>query len=213
LLTIYNLDLTSELHMKLVSSLQEQVATHLRRRILSGQLAPGTPFREQVLAAEFGVSRGPIRDALLTLTKEGLLQARPNVGVRVAEAPSAFKRAVIVRLRREIEAAALAKWFETRDPGLLDRLDANLSAYEAACGSGDFSRVVELDMAFHQTLVESADGGSLVDLWLPVILRMFLRYSRHRELMDSYHEHAAIVAAMHAGGEARAIELLQLHIV
>jgi GntR family transcriptional regulator, rspAB operon transcriptional repressor len=198
--------------LKLIPNLQEQVATHLRRRILTGQLAPGTPFREQVLAEEFGISRGPIRDALLTLTKEGLLHAQPNVGVRVADRPSDFKRNVLVQLRREIEGAAMTAWFETKAADLLSHLDENLAEYKRACAANDFGRVVELDMAFHRLLVESADQGSLVDLWLPVVLRMFLRYSRHRKLMDSYHEHAAIVAEMHAGRK-KALELLKHHIV
>jgi DNA-binding GntR family transcriptional regulator len=201
------------MRLKLAPNLQEQVASHLRLRILSGQIEPGTPFREQVLAEEFGVSRGPIRDALLTLTKEGLLQGRPNVGVRVAEAPSPFTRAVIVNLRRDIESAALLHWFALRDPELPGRLDANLAEYQRACTSSEFGRVVELDMAFHRLLVESADGGSLVDVWLPVILRMFLRYSRHRLLVESFQEHAAIVAAMHAGDEATAVARLRQHIV
>lgn len=199
--------------MKLAANLQEQVASHLRRRILSGQLLPGTPLREQSLAVEFGISRGPIRDALLHLTKEGLLIAKPNVGVRVANEPSGFKRNVIVHLRREIEASAVTAWFETRDPALLKRLDDNLSHYKDACGGSDLGQVVELDMAFHRLLVETADHGSLVDLWLPIMLRMFLRYSRHRDLMESYHEHAGIVRAMHGGREWEALEALKLHIV
>ena len=199
--------------MKLIPNLQEQVASHLRRRIFSGQLAPGTPFREQLLAEEFGVSRGPIRDALLTLTKEGLLHARPNIGVRVAEEPAAFKRAVIVRLRREIESSAMGAWFETMDQGLLTGFGANLADYRQACGGTDFGQVVELDMAFHRLLVEFPDGGSLVDVWLPVISRMYLRHSRHRVLMDSYYEHQAIVSAMQAGDKNKAVELLMHHIV
>ncbi|HRE80272.1 MAG TPA: GntR family transcriptional regulator [Opitutaceae bacterium] len=199
--------------MKLAANLQEQVASHLRRRILSGQLLPGTPLREQTLAVEFGISRGPIRDALLHLTKEGLLIARPNVGVRVANEPSGFKRNVIVHLRREIEASAISAWFETKDPALLKQLDDNLALYKEACGGSDLGQVVELDMAFHRLLVEGADNGSLVDLWLPIMLRMFLRYSRHRDLMESYHEHAGIVRAMHARHEWEALEALKLHIV
>jgi DNA-binding GntR family transcriptional regulator len=199
--------------MKLAANLQEQVASQLRRRILSGLLLPGTPLREQTLAAEFGISRGPIRDALLNLTKEGLLTARPNVGVRVASESSAFKRNVIVHLRREIETSAVTVWFETRDQALFKNLDENLLQYKAACVSSDLGHVVELDMNFHRLLVESADQGSLVDLWLPVVLRMYLRYSRHRDLMESYNEHAAIVRAMREGHEWQALELLKLHIV
>ena len=199
--------------MKLAANLQEQVAGLLRRRILSGELASGTAVREQHLADEFGISRGPIRDALLTLTKEGLLIARPNAGVRVAAEPSAFKRNVIVRLRREIEGAALMVWFEKKDAALLTALEKNLVDYQHACAGTDLGRVVELDMGFHRLIVEAADEGSLVDLWLPVILRLYLRYSRHRTLMESYEEHAAIAAAIQAGHEWQALELLKRHIV
>lgn len=199
--------------MKLAANLQEQVASHLRRRILSGQLLPGTPLREQSLAEEFGISRGPIRDALLNLTKEGLLIARPNVGVRVATEPSAFKRNVIVHLRREIEGSAVTAWFEKRDPALLNKLDDNLVLFKEACSGSDLEEVVEHDMNFHRLLVETADDGGLVDLWLPIILRMYLRYSRHRDLMESYNEHAAIAKAMHEGHEWEAMELLKQHIV
>jgi DNA-binding GntR family transcriptional regulator len=199
--------------MKLAANLQEQVAGHLRRRIFSGQLAAGAPVREQELATEFGISRGPIRDALLTLTKEGLLLARPNVGVKVAPDLSPFKRNVIVRLRREIEAAALMVWFERKDPALLESIEKNLAEYREACAGTDLGHVVELDMAFHRQIVEAADDGSLVDLWLPVILRLYLRYSRHRSLMESYQEHVAIVQAIKVGHEWQALELLKQHIV
>jgi len=199
--------------LKLFSNLPEQIVMHLRLRILSGQLAPGTPLREETLAQEFGVSRGPVRDALLTLTKEGMLHGRPNAGVRVAEEPSAFKREVIVRVRREIEGSALGVWFDRPEPQLLVQLDANLAEYKVVCAADEFSRVVDLDVTFHRLLVESVENGALVALWLPVMSQMFLRYSRHRKLLESYHEHLAIVAAMKAGDRSKAIELLSLHIV
>lgn len=199
--------------MKLIANLQEQVVVHLRQRIISGRLQPGTRLREELLAKEFGISRGPIRDALLTLTKEGLLTARPNAGVKVAVAPSGFKREVIVRLRRELEASALAAWFDARDGALLDALGGNLTRYKAACRTGELGAVVELDMGFHRLIVESADGGSLVDVWLPIILRMYLRYSRHRSLLESHREHAGIVEAMHAGRKSDALARLRAHIV
>ena len=154
------------MRIKLVANLQEQVAGQLRRRILSGQLAAGTPVREQELANEFGISRGPIRDALLTLTKEGLLVARPNVGVRVAAEPSPFKRNVIVRLRREVEGAALMGWFERKDPSLLEAIEKNLGQYKEACGGTDLGQVVELDMAgmVQAVLLQEEAVAEIMDL-------------------------------------------------
>jgi len=158
------------------------------------------------------VSRGPIRDALLTLTKEGFLVARPNVGVRVAAEPSSFKRSVIVRLRREIESAALSAWFEKRDPELIKRLEENLEHYKAASDANDVGKAVELDLDFHRTLVETADGGSLVDLWTPVVYRMYLRYARNRDMKAIHAEHSGVVRSMRSGTEWEAVELLRQHI-
>lgn len=198
--------------MSLSLNLQSQVAQQLRQRILSGRLLPGTALREQTFAAEFGISRGPVRDAFLTLSKEGLLVAKPNVGVKVAAGPSALKRSVVVQMRRDIEAAALAAWFDQRNPELLEQISTNLVRYEIACRAGDMDPVVELDMEFHRLIVASADEGSLLDLWRPVILQMFLRYSRHHSLLDSHAEHSAIFEAMKNGNGAAAVEALRRHI-
>ena len=196
-----------------IISVRDQIASYLRHRILSGELAPGTRLREVPLAKELGISRGPIRDAFLSLTKEGLLTEKANVGARVATRPSAFKRNVIVRMRREIECASLDAWFTEGNPDLLSELEENLAVFRQACVQGELQPVVETDMAFHRLLVASADGGSLVDLWEPVILQMFLRYSRHRSLLESHTEHAAIVSAMHSGDRSLAIRNLKAHIV
>jgi DNA-binding GntR family transcriptional regulator len=198
--------------LKLAPSLKEQISQHLRRRILAGEIAPGSPLLEEPLAQEFGISRGPIRDAFLTLGQEGLLVAKPNVGVRVAAEPSPRKRAVIVAVRRTIEDAALAAWFETREPALLETLARNVAEFRRACAQGNLGEVVEIDMEFHRLLVGAADQGSLLGLWQPAILQMYLRYSRHRSLMESYEEHAAILAAMRKGAAARARKLLAAHI-
>ena len=63
----------------------EQVADVLRQRILSGQMAGGTPVRQEALAGEFGLSRLPVRDAIRILIAERLLVARPRQGAAVAE--------------------------------------------------------------------------------------------------------------------------------
>lgn len=198
--------------MPLELNLQSQIATRLRQRILSGSLQPGTPIREQTLAAEFGISRGPIRDAFITLSKEGLLVSKPNVGVRVAQSPSSLKRQLIVRLRRQIETTALEAWFENESAALPRQLATNLKAYKVACRKGDLEPVVDLDMEFHRLIVSSVDDGSLFDLWHPITLQMFLRYSRHRSLLESHAEHFGILQAMKEGDRQAAAERLERHI-
>jgi len=197
----------------LAATYAHQLADRFRREILSGRLAPGQRLREAPLAERYGISRGPIRDTFVRLTQEGLLEARPNAGVRVAAPPSPFKRRTLVRLRRTIEADALRGWFRHRDAALLDDLADNLRQYKPACRRGEMEQVVAVDMAFHRAIVAAADGGSLLDTWLPVTAQMCLRYSRHRSLLESHAEHAAIVDAVRAGDRAAAVRLLRAHIV
>ncbi len=194
-------------------NLRDQIAAHLRRRILGGLLAPGRPLIEVTVSQEFGVSRGPIRDAFLTLSKEGLLIAKPNVGVRVAPAPSEFKRNLAIQLRRTIERTILTRWLEQPTAGLVERLEENLEEYKRVCHAGtDMDRVVEVDMDFHRLIVASVDDGHVVSLWQPIIMQTFLRYSRHRTLLESHAEHAGILAAIKARDTDTAIQSLVTHI-
>ena len=198
---------------ELTPNLREQIVSHLRRRILGGEFHPGESLIEATFSQEFGVSRGPIRDAFLTLSKEGLLIAKPNVGVKVAPAPSPFKRALAIDLRRTIESAVLTRWFEAPDKQLVAGLRRNLHEYEKVCSAGtDMARVVEVDMDFHRLIVGSVDEGRVLYLWQPVIMQTFLRYSRHRTLMESHAEHAAIFASIEAGEIKEAVRRLVTHI-
>jgi GntR family transcriptional regulator, rspAB operon transcriptional repressor len=191
-------------------TIREQVATHLRHAVLSGELGEGEALREQPLAQHFGVSRGPIRDALLQLTQEGLLVAEQNRGVRVRR-PDPAIRSVVVDLRRKIETFALKELCKHGDEALTFFTE-NLSLFQSACQRGNMAEVVEHDMAFHRHIVENGGGADLVAVWVPVVTHMMLPYSRHRDLMDSYSEHEMVVEALHRGDKAEALGCLRANI-
>ena len=98
-------------HTPVFRTIREQIADRIRADVISGRLAEGTSLREQALAKQYGVSRAPIRDALLQLTQEGLLEAKPNCGVRVGSASGEEIQPLVVELRRKIEVFALRKVF------------------------------------------------------------------------------------------------------
>jgi len=191
-------------------TIREQVAAHLRHAVLSGELGEGEALREQPLAQHFGVSRGPVRDALLQLTQEGLLVAEQNRGVRVRR-PDPTIRPLVVSMRRKIESFALKGLCQRGDEALAFFAE-NLALFQTACQRGDMAEVVEHDMAFHRHIVEEGGGTDLVAVWVPVVTHMMLPYSRHRDLMDSYREHEAVVEALHRDEQATALECLRANI-
>src|SRR6266581_4316559 len=94
-----------------IRSVRIQIIDRLRDDILTGRLAEGERLHEAKLAERFGVSRGPIREVLAQLTHEGLLEAKPNCGVKVAPSDSESVRELIVPIRRVIETFALKHFF------------------------------------------------------------------------------------------------------
>jgi DNA-binding GntR family transcriptional regulator len=193
-------------------TIREQIADQLRREVLSGQLKSGDSLREQKLAERFGVSRGPIRDALLQLTQEGLLVSQPNVGVKVGHVPSEAIRSLIIILRRHIEHYALERIFATITPADIRHWEEILERLKAACQRGDMAALVEHDMTFHRSIIERADDADLMAVWLPIVLRMRLIYSRHTDLMQCHAEHERVLEAIRRGDLPGAVAALEANI-
>jgi DNA-binding GntR family transcriptional regulator len=203
----------SRLHMSPVyHTIREQIVEQLREEVLSGEIAEGQSLREQHLATRFGVSRGPIRDALLQLTQEGLLIGQPNRGVKVGRGPSQSVQPLVVELRRRIELFALECIFDSLMASDLTMLDEIVESFRAACEKGSLSALVRHDMALHRWIVERTGEPDLLALWLTTVMRMRLRYSRHESLMESYAEHRAIVDAIAARDKSAALVALKRNI-
>jgi len=193
-------------------TIREQIADRIRADVLSGRLSEGTSLREQTLARQYGVSRAPVRDALLLLTQEGLLVAKPNCGVKVGATSSEEIQPLVVDLRRRIEVFALRKVFQRLTEADVDRLEETVERLRVACEKEDIGEIVQHDMALHRYLIEATGDADLLAIWLPIVSRMMLHYSRHRDLMESHREHAAIVDAIRNGDRKAAIEALSKNV-
>jgi GntR family transcriptional regulator, rspAB operon transcriptional repressor len=193
-------------------SLREQIADLIRADVLTGRLGAGAQLKEAELARRYTVSRGPVRDALLQLSKEGILAAKPNCGVTVRAPVSSSQRSLLIKLRQEIECHALGRIFSEIEAEDIAFWQSNLCAFEAACGSGAMEMVVRLDMEFHRSIVERQGGEALAAVWLPIVAPLNLPYSRHAHLLESFEEHRAIVAAIVAKDRRAAIRHLKTNI-
>jgi DNA-binding GntR family transcriptional regulator len=145
------------------SSTAEQVADGLRQLILGGQLEPNTPLKEVVLASAYGTSRNTIREALLLLTHEGIVQRTRHRGAVVTALDPADIRDM-ARARRVVEIAAVDAFEEMR-AGSLDDLAAALDDLKRAVVSGDWHRIPTADAMFHKALVSLSGSRHLMALY------------------------------------------------
>ena len=199
-------------HSTPLRTLREQIAGHIRADILAGSLPKGAPLREQSLAKRFGVSRGPIRDVLLQLTQEGLLVSEPNCGVRVSSPPSEWMQPLIVKLRREIETFSLKKSIKNLSVDDISRLEEIVNELGLACSRRDMAAIAEQDIAFHRCLLEFAGDDDLVAIWVPIVTRMIMHYSRHEDMEQSHAEHVAIFEAVRERDSRAAVKALEKNI-
>lgn len=134
-----------------VQTLSEQIFSLIRDRIISGKIPADVAIRQDALAAEFGVSKIPLREALARLEQDGLLISQANRGffVRPLSATEA-EEVYALRLKLEPEAVAMASKMASAD----DRVAAAeaLRALDDAA-SGDKAEVGTLNRAFHMSLV------------------------------------------------------------
>ena len=144
--------------------LWQAVADQLRDEILDGRLPAGSRLVETELAERFGVSRGPIRDALAELSRSGLAVDLPRRGTFV---PSLTEQdlAEVYVIRRAIEEAAVQLAIEqATDEQVADMFTA-LEQTERAYGSGDLAVAWEADMAFHRSYCRMSGNGRLLALY------------------------------------------------
>lgn len=111
-------------------SVPEQVAAKVGNRIVAGELAPGARIGEQELADEFGLSRGPVREAIRILEREGLVQVLPRRGAIVTQLSPAELREVF-EIRAGLFDIAVRKVIQERPPELLAVMRAGLQRLQA----------------------------------------------------------------------------------
>lgn len=143
-----------------ISSAADQVANALRLAILNGEFSPGQAVPQEQIAARFGVSRIPVRDAMNLLQAEGLLQIVPSKGSFVANPrPDEILETYDIRVLLELEALRLA--FRHHDAHTLARAELWLRQFELET---EPSWLGEIDREFHAALYAPAKKAKLSDL-------------------------------------------------
>jgi DNA-binding GntR family transcriptional regulator len=137
----------------------EAVAGELRRMITSGELAPGTHLRQADIAARFGMSTTPVREAFMILAREGVVRQDAHRGVVVFE-PSLEELTETYEIREVLEALATELAAKRLKDDDLEALDAIVEQMRSAKPA----RYVELNRDFHRRIYDGADRPRLLEM-------------------------------------------------
>lgn len=193
----------------------------LRARILALQLVPGSDLDEAALVREFGLSRTPVREALIQLAADGLVQLVPNRGARVA----ALELGDVPQLLETLELyqRATTRWAALRRrPQHLEELERLNRAFEDATLANDIDRMAESNRLFHGVIADAC-GNRFLGADCRIIESRTVRLARAAfgsaddpaDRAEYHHnavlQHDAMIDAIRAGDAARADQLARQH--
>lgn len=196
--------------------LWESIADELREEILDGRLAAGSRLVEMDLAERFGVSRGPIRDALNLLAREGLVENLPRRGAFVSSLTDQ-DLAEVYDLRRAIEEGAVRLAVRNATDDELLEMYRRLEVVEAAYRQGDLPEAWDADMDFHRAYCVMSGNGRLCsifeDLAAQTLLLMRTSLATHASLAwtPPVELHRRIADAIRARDEEAAVAAVAEH--
>ncbi|MFJ9694527.1 GntR family transcriptional regulator [Kitasatospora sp. NPDC101183] len=195
--------------------LRDQVAHALRAALISGELRPGVVYSAPALAADFGVSATPVREAMLDLAREGLVEAVRNKGFRVTELTERDLDDY-TEIRALIEVPTVGRVARTATREQLERLRPQAEAIVAAARKHDLIGYLEADRQFHLDLLGLAGNARLVDVVGDLRKRSRLygltRLDEQGQLVSSAQEHLELLDLMIAGDAAAAEECMTRHL-
>jgi len=194
------------------SVLSEQVVDRLREAILNGSFVPGERLVESEVAESLGTSRTPVRESLIQLEQEGLIENRPNRGSFVKDFTAEDVREIF-RLRAALEGVAWRLAVERMNEEDLQFLEGLLGKQREAIAKGDHDKLIKLDGLFHQHILKVAGGPRLLKMWSQLetqreaVLNRLYRASPDIAPAVVEWDHSRILQAFCEGDVARLMQL------
>jgi DNA-binding GntR family transcriptional regulator len=188
----------------------------IRQAIIDGRLHPGQRLKEEELARELGISRTPVREALVMLTAEGLIDAAPNRGATV-RSHSAADLDDLYQLRALLEGYATRRAATRLSDETIAGLRTSCERFQGLLdGQPDMSELVKENLHFHQTILDGACSARLSTMVrqvieLPLVYRSYVWYSPEQQRISA-HYHWQITHALEARDAERAELIMKEHV-
>lgn len=197
------------------SLLKTTITQTIRDWIIQGRRKPGEQLSDKEIALELNASRTPVREALLQLQSEGLVEVRPQRGTYVFN-PDADEIAEICVARGLFEADALRLGMQSDADRLIVALGRIVAQATLAVEKGDLETVEALDTSFHETLLKLSGNRYLMESYSRLALKM--RALRHRlpssrtRMADAISQHRRIVDLIAVGAVDEAVQSIADHV-
>ncbi|MEO3796204.1 GntR family transcriptional regulator [Nonomuraea sp. B10E15] len=196
-------------------NLRDEAAAQLRGQIIAGSLTPGVIYSMSAIAAQLGVSATPVREAVLELAKEELVEMVQNRGFRVRVA-TGKELDDIVEIRLTLEVPAMGRLADLRPEPELEKLRPMAEELVEHAANGDMVAFVVLDSEFHLSLTALLGNPRYVELVR--VLRYQTRLSALPKLrgaaplVESAREHVRLLDLLAAGDRPGAEALMTTHV-
>lgn len=190
----------------------------IKERIIRGAISAGSRLTEQGMAAEFGTSRTPVREAMRMLVADGFLDFKPNSGTSVRQwSPQELREIFDLRLFLESEIASRAALNISGDElQELRRIQDDLESNGLDLSETNLSRVSMLNREFHRVIATASRNTRLSGMLanaieVPIVQRTFRRYTTP-QLARSFHHHRELIDALSAHDAEWARSAMHCHI-
>lgn len=193
----------------------DRVYAHVKRGVLERRYEGGTLLTEGELAEAVGVSRTPVREALLRLEVEGLIKLYPKKGALVLPV-SAQEIADVVETRQLVEEHAARKAVPA-SPHLIARLEELLAQQKEQAAAGDLAGAAVTDRCFHAEIVRSGGNEILSRLYDQLRDRQLrmgvaVMHAHPDRITKTLTEHEAILEALRSGDAEAAVNIVHRHV-
>jgi DNA-binding GntR family transcriptional regulator len=187
----------------------------IRRAIIDGRLAPGRRLKEEELARELGISRTPVREALLMLQSEGLVELIPKRGASV-RAYAEDDLDEVYQLRALLEGYAARRAATRISPEDVALLQESCVRFDRLRAADDVRELVQENFLFHNIILEAAGSERLTEMVrkvieIPLVYKSFYWYSPEQKLI-SEHYHRQLTLSLGSGDAERAELIMREHV-
>jgi DNA-binding GntR family transcriptional regulator len=192
-----------------------QVIEAVRTAIISGRFAPGDRLIESALSAEFGTSRGPVREALRQLENEGLVMSFPYRGAVVLGVSDEEVHEVLIPIRLTLERYSFVRAMAIMTDDDFAELGKQIWLMEQAGKADDLIKLVEADLGFHEIVIQASGQLHTMQIWRtiwPRIRAYFYRYERWRRFEATVKEHRELLEALQTRDPDILLPQLERHI-